>query len=197
VTLPLSNLLQNEVEFDFDDQCKETFDCLKRAVTTTPIIQAPDWTAPFELLCDASNYALGAILAQKIDKLPRVIYYASRTLDAAQANCTTTEKELLAIVFALEKFRSYLLGTRVIVYTDHAALKYLLKEAESKPRLIRWMLWLQEFDLEICDQSGAQNLVANHLSRIERVSEDSPIRDDFPDDHLYIMYSVSDSFPTP
>ena len=99
---------------------------------------------------------MGVVLAQKIDKLPQVIYYASRTLDAAQANYTTTEKELLAIVFALEKFRSYLLGTRVIVYTDHAALKYLLKKDESKPRLIRWMLWLQEFDLEIRDRSGAQ-----------------------------------------
>jgi len=129
-------------EFDFDDRCKEAFDCLKRALTTTPIIQAPDWTAPFELMCDASNYASGVVLAQKIDKLPRAIYYAFRTLDAAQANYTTTEKELLAIVFALEKFRSYLLGTRVIVYTDHAALKYLLKKAESKPRLIKWMLWL-------------------------------------------------------
>ena len=80
-------------------------------MTTTPIIQAPDWTTPFELMCDASNYALGVVLAQ--------------------ANYTTTEKELLAIVFALEKFRSYLLGTRVIVYIDHAALKYLLMKAES------------------------------------------------------------------
>jgi len=106
-------------------------------------------------MCDASNYALGAILAQKIYKLPRVIYYASRTLDAAQANYTTLENELLAIVFALEKFCSYLLGTRVIVYIDHIALKYLLKKAESKPRLIRWMLWLQEFDLEIHARSGA------------------------------------------
>ena len=142
MALPISNLLQKEVEFDFDGRCKEAFVCLKRAVTTTPIILAPDWTAAFELMCDASNYALGAVLAQKIDKLPQVIYYASRTLDAAQANYTTTEKELLAIVFALEKFRSYLLGTRVIVYIDHAALKYLLKKAKSKPRLIRWMLWL-------------------------------------------------------
>ena len=81
-------------------------------------------------MCDASNYALEAVLAQKIDKLPRVIYYASRTLDAAQENYTTTEKKLLAIVFALEIFFSYLLGTHVIVYTDHAALKYLLKKAE-------------------------------------------------------------------
>ena len=84
-----------------------------------------------------------------------MIYYASRTLDAAQANYTTTENELLEIVFALEKFHSYLLGTRVIVYTDHATLKYILKKVESKPRLIRWMLWLQEFDLEIRDRSGA------------------------------------------
>ena len=109
----------------------------QEALTTTPIIQAPDWTAPFELVCDASNYALGAVLAQRIDKQPRVIYYASKTLDAAQANYTTTEKELLAIVFALEKFRSYLLGFPIVVFTDHAALKYLMKKAESKPRLIR------------------------------------------------------------
>ena len=164
---------------------------------TTPIIQAPDWTAPFELMCDASNYALGAILAQKIEKLPQVIYYASRTLDVAQANYTTIEKELLAIVFALVKFRSYFLGTRVIVYTDHATLKYLLKKSKSKPRLIRRMFWLQEIDLEIRDRSGAQNLVGDHLSRIEHASEDSPIRDDFSDDHLYILYSMYDSFPTP
>ncbi|XP_057417391.1 uncharacterized protein LOC130711664 [Lotus japonicus] len=192
--LPLSNLLQKEVAFDFDEKCREAFDCLKKALTTTPIIQAPDWTAPFELMCDASNYALGAVLAQKVDKLPRVIYYASRTLDSAQANYTTTEKELLAIVFALDKFRSYLLGSRIIVYTDHAALKFLLKKAESKPRLIRWMLLLQEFDLEIRDRSGAQNLVADHLSRIERDADTLPIRDDFPDERLF---NISVSFPAP
>jgi len=106
-------------------------------------------------MCDSSNYALGVVLAQRIDKQPRVIYYASRTLDAAQANYTTTEKELLAVVFAFEKFRSYLLGSLVVVFTDHATLKYLLKKVESKPRLIRWMLWLQEFYLEIRDRSGA------------------------------------------
>nr|KYP31349.1 Retrovirus-related Pol polyprotein from transposon opus [Cajanus cajan] len=93
-------------------------------------------------MCDALNYAVRAILDQKVDKLPRVIYYASRMLDAAQENYTTTRKELLAIVFALDKFWSYLLGSHVGVFTDHAALKYLLKKAVSKPRLIRWMLWL-------------------------------------------------------
>jgi hypothetical protein len=73
-------------------------------------------------------------------------------LDGAQCNYHTTEKELFIVVFALEKFRSYLLGTKVIVFTDHAALRYLLKKKESKPRLIRWILLLQEFDLEIKDK---------------------------------------------
>ncbi|XP_052725953.1 uncharacterized protein LOC128194406 [Vigna angularis] len=130
--LLLSRLLQKDIDFAFNDRCKQAFDCLKEALTTTLIIQAPDWTAPFELMCDASNYALGAVLTQKIDKLPRVIYYASRTLDAAQANYTTIEKELL-----------------------------------------------------IKDRSGAQNLVADHLSRIERAGNEVdvlPIQDDFPDE---------------
>jgi len=140
--LPLSNLLQKDVEFIFNDECKEAFNCLKKALTTTLIIQAPNWTVAFELMCDASNYALGVVLAQRIEKQPSVIYYASRTLDVAQANYTTIEKEFLAVVFALEKFKSYLLGSPVVVFTDHAPLKYLLKKVESKPRLIRWMLWL-------------------------------------------------------
>nr|KYP47973.1 Retrovirus-related Pol polyprotein from transposon 17.6 [Cajanus cajan] len=104
---------------------------------------------------DASNYALGAVLAQRVEKLSRVIYYASRMLVAAQVNYTTMKKELLAFVFALDKFRSYFLGSRVVVFIDHAALKYLLKKAKSKPRLIRWMLWLQEFDLDIRVRNGA------------------------------------------
>jgi len=123
-------------------------------------------------MCDASNYIVGAILAQKIYKKPQVIYYASRMLDVTQENYTTTEKELILIVLALEKFRSYFLSSPIVVFTDHAALNFLLKKAELKSRLIRWMLWLQEFDLEICDKSGAQNLVADHLSWMERFVDD-------------------------
>uniref|UniRef100_A0A151UH45 Retrovirus-related Pol polyprotein from transposon opus n=1 Tax=Cajanus cajan TaxID=3821 RepID=A0A151UH45_CAJCA len=102
--LPLSSLLQKDIDFYFDDKCKEAFDFLERALTTTPIIQAPNWTVPFELMCDASNYELGDVLAQRVDKLPRVVYYASRTLNVAQENYTTMKKELLAIIFALDKF---------------------------------------------------------------------------------------------
>ncbi|XP_027364478.1 uncharacterized protein LOC113871585, partial [Abrus precatorius] len=189
IAIPLSKLLQKEAEFNFDEKCKEAFNMLKEALTTTPIIQPPDWTTPFELICDASNFAVGAALTQRVGKFPHIIYYASRTLDQAQCNYTTTEKELLAIVFALDKFRSYLLGSKVVVFTDHSALKYLLRKTDSKPRLIRWMLLLQEFDLEIKDRSGTQNLVADHLSRIEGVPNPIPILDDFPDEQLLELYA--------
>ncbi|CAM9000858.1 unnamed protein product [Rhodiola kirilowii] len=114
--LPLSTLLQKEVPFEFTNACKEAFDDLKKALTSTPIIQTPNWELPFEIMCDASDFAVGAVLGQKIDKKACVIYYASRTLDPAQRNYSTTKKELLAVVFALEKFRSYLLGAKVSLF---------------------------------------------------------------------------------
>ncbi|RDX89086.1 Retrovirus-related Pol polyprotein, partial [Mucuna pruriens] len=181
-----STLLQKDVEFNFDQPCIEAFQELKRRLTSAPILQAPNWDLPFELMCDASNSALGAVLSQRVrvDQPTHVIAYASRTMDPAQQNYTTTKKELLAIVFALDKFHSYLLGSKIVVFSDHAALRYLLKKPDAKPRLIRWMLLLQEFNLEIRDKKGAENSVADHLSRIEGGSEQLPIRDEFPDEQL-------------
>jgi hypothetical protein len=113
------------------------------------VIRAPSWGEPFEIMCDASNYAVGAVLEERIEKLPLMIYDASRTLNDAQFNYSTTEKELLAVVFALDKFRSYMLGSKIIIYSDHVALKYLFFKKDAKSRLIRWILLLQEFDIEI------------------------------------------------
>ena len=170
----LSNLLAADTPFVFDTECLQAFETLKAKLVTAPVISAPDWTLPFELMCDASDHAIGAVLGQRHDKLLHVIYYASRVLNDAQKNYTTTEKELLAVVYAIDKFRSYLVGSKVIVYTDHAALKYLLTKQDSKPRLIRWVLLLQEFDIEIRDRKGTENQVADHLSRIEPVEGASP-----------------------
>ncbi|XP_004289020.1 PREDICTED: uncharacterized protein LOC101300186 [Fragaria vesca subsp. vesca] len=164
IARPLS-LLQKDVPFHFDAECKEAFERLKTMLTSAPIMAPPDWSLPFELMCDASDYAVGAVLGQRKEQQPYAIYYASRMLNDAQQNYTTIEKELLAVIFALDKFRSSLLQSKVIVYTDHAALKYLLTKKDAKPRLIRWILLLQEFDLEIKDKKGSDNVVANHLSR--------------------------------
>ncbi|KAM2650426.1 hypothetical protein EV1_014419 [Malus domestica] len=184
VSQPLCRLLQKDVAFDFNKECTASFKQLKELLTTAPIIVPPDWNLPFELMCDASDYALGAVLGQRKGKRPHVIYYASRTLNDAQLNYSTTKKELLAVVFALDKFRSYLIGTKVIVFTDHAALKYLLSKKEAKPRLIRWILLLQEFDIEIQDKKGSENVVANHLSCMMHNEESLPIAETFPDEQL-------------
>ena len=112
----------------FYEERKQAFGALKKIMTSTLIIQSPNWCVPFEIMCDASDYTVGVVLGQRVDKLSHVIYYASKTLNNAQLNYSTTEKELLAIVSALYKFRSYLLGSKVIIYSDHAALKYLFSK---------------------------------------------------------------------
>jgi len=123
---------------------------LKNLLTSTIVIQPPDWSLPFEIMCDASDYAVGDVLGQKKNnKKPYVIYYASKTLNSVQMNYTTTEKELLAVVFACEKFWSYLVGSPVVVFSDHVGLKYLLSKKDSKARLVRWVFLLQDFDITI------------------------------------------------
>ena len=149
ISRPLCNLLAKDAPFVFDDECLHALKRLKTELTSAPVIQPLDWKVPFEIMCDASDYAIGAVLGQRVEKVPHVIYYASKTLNDAQMNYSTTEKELLAIAFALDKFRSYLLGSKVLIYSDHAALKYLFSKKDAKVRLIRWILLLQEFDLEI------------------------------------------------
>ncbi|RDX64438.1 Retrovirus-related Pol polyprotein, partial [Mucuna pruriens] len=133
-----------------------TFRELKSQLTSAPILQAPNWEFPFELMCDASNSALGAVLGQRVGvgKPVHVISYASRTMDPTQLNYSTIEKELLAI------------------------------KPNAKPRLIQWMLLLQQFNIEIKDKKGAKNSIADHLSRIEKEADPMPIRDEFQNGQL-------------
>nr|CAN76217.1 hypothetical protein VITISV_033653 [Vitis vinifera] len=155
---PLSELLAKDAKFIWDEISQKSFDQLKQFLTTTPIVRAPNWQLPFEVMCDASDFAIGVVLGQREDGKPYVIYYASKTLNKAQWNYTTTEKELSAVVFALDKFRAYLVESFIIVFTDHSALKHLLTKQDAKARL-----------------------AMAHNSHV------LPINDDFPEESLMLL----------
>ena len=132
VSKPLTTLLCKDKDFIIDEEGKRAFTMLKQALIEAPILQSPNWDLPFEIMCEVSEYAVGTVLGQRLDKKPTTICYASKTLIKAQINYTTTKKELMAVVYAVEQFRPYMLGSKIIIYTDHAALKYLLSKKEAK-----------------------------------------------------------------
>ncbi|KAI3773993.1 hypothetical protein L1987_48534 [Smallanthus sonchifolius] len=186
----MTQLLEKEAQFVFSDECLNAFNLLKEKLVNAPIMVAPDWKLPFEIMCDASDFAVGAVLGQRREKQFHPIYYAIKTLNDAQEHYTTTEKELLTVVFTFDKFWSYLILSKTIVFTDHAALRHLFSKQDAKPHLILWVLLLQEFDIEICDKKGTENVAADHLSRLECSASSelvgSSINDNFP--HEFLMH---------
>ncbi|GJW07768.1 reverse transcriptase domain-containing protein [Tanacetum coccineum] len=175
----MTHLLEKDTPFIFSKECIEAFETLKKKLTEAPILVTLDWDLPFEIMCDASDFAVGAVLGQP--------------------HYTTTEKELLAVVYAFEKFWPYLVLSKTIVYKDHSALKYLLTKQDAKPRLLRWILLLQEFDVIIHNKKGAENLAAYHLSRLENPHqgdlEKKEITEKFPLKTLRMIYFHGDSQP--
>nr|GEW25001.1 reverse transcriptase domain-containing protein [Tanacetum cinerariifolium] len=141
IVRPMTHLLEKETLFVFFEDCIDAFKTLKNKLTKASILVVADWNLPFEVMCDASDFTIGAVLGQ---------------------------------LYAFERFRPYLILSKSIVYTDHSALKYLLSKQDAKPRLIRWVLLLQEFDIIIHDKKGTENLVADHSSRLE-----NPLKDVF------------------
>nr|GEU94396.1 reverse transcriptase domain-containing protein [Tanacetum cinerariifolium] len=178
-------------------ECVEAFQTIKRKLTEAPILIAPDWDMPFELMCDTSDFAIGAVLGQRQEKHFRTIHYASKTMTEAESNYTITEKEMLAVVYAFEKFRSYLIMNKSIMYTDHSALKYLFAKKDSKARLLRWVLLLQEFTFKVIDTKGAENLAADYLSRLENphqnVLDPKEINESFPLETLNLVSTRGNS----
>ncbi|CAA7040003.1 unnamed protein product [Microthlaspi erraticum] len=156
IARPLTRLLCKETDFEFDEECHKSWTLLKDALVSAPIVQAPNWDHPFEIMCDASDYAVGAVLGQKIDKKLNVIYYASKTMDDAQC-------------------------------------KHIFAKKDTKPRLLRWILLLQEFDIEVVDKKGVENGVADHLSRM-RVEDMIPINDSMPEEQLMAIMILKESF---
>nr|GEW47923.1 reverse transcriptase domain-containing protein [Tanacetum cinerariifolium] len=171
ISRPMTHLLEKDTSFVFSEDCIQAFQTLKKKLTEAPILIAPKWDLPFELMCDASDFAIGAVLGQRHEKHFWPIHYASKTLTGAESNYTTTEKEMLVVVYAFKKFRSYLIMNKCIVHTDHSVLKYLFAKKDAKARLLCWVLLLQEFDFDVIDTKGAKNLAADHLSRLENPYE--------------------------
>ncbi|GKC85663.1 reverse transcriptase domain-containing protein [Tanacetum coccineum] len=137
IARPMTHLLEKETQFVFSKDCLHAFETLKKKLTEAPILVVPNWNLPFEFMCDASDFAIGAVLGQRKTKHFQPIHYASKTMTEAQIHYTTSEKEMLAVVYAFEKFRPYLVLFKSIVYTDHSALKYLMNKQDAKPRLLR------------------------------------------------------------
>nr|GEW59729.1 reverse transcriptase domain-containing protein [Tanacetum cinerariifolium] len=199
IARPMTRLLEKDTPFHFSKECVEAFQTFKIKLTEAPTLIAPDWDMPFELMCDDSDFAIGGVLGQRQDKHFRPIHYASKTMTDAESNYTTTEKEMLAVVYAFEIFLSYLIMNKSIVYTDHSALKYLFAKKDSKVRSLRWVLLLQEFTFKLIDTKGAENLATDHLSRLENphqnVLDPKEINESFPLETLNLV-STRGNFST-
>jgi hypothetical protein len=165
---------------------------LKENLSTTPILRGPNWSLPFHISTDASDTTLRVVLGKKEDQLSYVIYFISKNLSPTELNYIVTEKEFLVVVYAINKFRHYIMGYEVFVHTDHSAIKFLMNKPITNGRITRWLLLLQEFNITIIDRPGKENLVADFLSRIQNGSENDPVDDSFPDEHLF---SISTNSP--
>nr|GEV04966.1 reverse transcriptase domain-containing protein [Tanacetum cinerariifolium] len=197
ISRPMTHLLEKNTPFIFSEDYIKAFQTFKKKLTEAPILIAPNWDLPFELMCDASDFAIGAVLGQRHEKHFKPILYASKMMNNTESNYTTTEKEMLAVVYAFKKFRSYLIMNKSIVHTDHSALKYLFAKKDAKVRLLRWVLLLQEFDFKVLDTKGAENLAADHRSRLENpyenVLDPKGINETFPLETLSMVTFRGDS----
>lgn len=172
---PLTSLLKKDTIFKFDEKCKESFLKLKQFLISKPILQYPDFSKPFVLTTDASNEAIGSILSQGEHDLP--IAYYSATLNNAERNYSTTEKELLAIVKSCKHFRPYLYGTEFKIVTDHKPLQWLMNCKDPASRLVRWRLKLGDYQYKIVYKSGKTNINADALSRPVLTIQDKSFED--------------------
>lgn len=165
IIAPMTSLLRKNAKFVWDQSCEVALETIKNQLVSAPILTCPDFDIPFVVQTDASDYGLGCVLTQVQSGEEKVICYLSRSLTRTERNFSTTEKELLAIIFAIEKLRPYLMGTKFTVVTDHYSLKWLYNIKDPTGRLARWCVRLQQYDFEVVHRKGKDNVVADALSR--------------------------------
>ena len=157
-------------------------------------MRGPNWSLPFHISFDASNLAIGTALGREENKQSYVIYYISKNFSSTELNYTVTEKEFLAVIFAINKFRHYITGYEVFLHIDHSVIKYLMNKPLTSGRVTRWLLLLQEFNITIVDRPGKSNVVAHYISRLNNLGGVIPIDDDFPDEYLFSLSTKSPWF---
>ncbi|MCO5560567.1 hypothetical protein L7F22_014182 [Adiantum nelumboides] len=179
------------VAFEWTNECIESFEKLRKALIDAPILRAPDWNKVFHVHIDASNFAIGCVLAQPGEhNMDFPVSYASRQLNSAEKNYTTTEREGLGMVYAVKKYRHYLLANKFVFFTDHQALLYLVNKPRNTGRIVRWFPILLEFDFTVVVKKGITHQRADHLSRLTNGELPIGVQDDLPDAYLFNVEMV-------
>ena len=169
INAPMEKLLKKDAAFEWTPECQGSFDTLKAKMASAPILVFPNQNKEFHVGVDAFSTTLGVVFAHPGEgDLDHPIAYASRKLSFVEQNYTTTKREGLEMVYALQKFKHYLLGGHFNMFTDHSGLKYLVKKSVLGRRICRWFLLFQEFDFEIVVKPGLLNASLDHLSRVEK-----------------------------
>jgi len=187
--------LKKDNKFTWTEECQRSLDILKEKMVIAPILVFPYWTKEFHVHVDASSIALGAVLAQEGEgDIDHPMDISSRKFSTTEKNYNTTEREGLAMVYALEKYRHYLLGGHFRKYTDHSTLKYLVNKPVLGGRIYRWLLLFQEYDFEVIVKPGKMNACPDHLSRLESGEEGGNLDDRLLDAQLFSIRMVDDQF---
>jgi hypothetical protein len=191
----MEKMLRKDTKYQWNDECQHDLDTLKEKMVIAPILVFLDWGKAFDVHVDALMIALGAILAQLgAGDLDHPIAFASRKLSESEQNYNTTESEGLAMVYALQKFRYYLLGKHFKMFTDHSALKYLVNKPVLGGRICRWLLLFQEFDFEVIVKPGKLSAGPDHISRVTNGEEPTSLEEKFMDVQLFSVQIVDDYF---
>ena len=165
IARPLTDLTKKDKPFIWEEQQETAFNTLKNALITAPVLAYPDFSKPFSITTDASGYAIAGVLSQTHEDGEHPVIYASRTLKDAERRYTTTERECLAVIYAVMQFRVYLLGQKFRIFTDHKSLQFLLTIKQPSSRLARWAMTLLEYEFDIIHKSGTAIPHADALSR--------------------------------